>query len=259
VTLVSYINTKRVKECWINAIYVGEKIPLEQIFTTEDLSNGTVTWDIELSYFDEEKNKVVVTVHKSTATITIGGDPLNRGHISTGNPATGKNFVGRNRELALLRNHFSDISEIPSLLIRGLRRSGKSSILLRLADELKKNDGLLVAPVDGQSIAGDIRRAFVEKVLDGIRMNYRSNPMCQDTIQTQLIELISIVLYCWLLFVVGKLLFTVAWGVIKIIAAVLLILSLPSLVGCLYLASGIVLLAPAGLLVIAVLLLLADT
>lgn len=74
-----------------------------------------------------------------------------------------------------------------------------------------------------------------------------------------MIELISIALYCWLLFVVGKLLFKVAWGVIKIIAAVLLFLSLPSLVGCLYLASGIVLFVPAGLLVMAVLLLLVDT
>lgn len=188
ISLVSYINTKRVKECWINTIYVGEKIPVEQAFSIEDLIDGVVTWDIELSYYDNEKNKTVVLAHKTSATVQIGGEPLNRGQISTGNPARGNSFVGRSRELALLRKHYSDISETPSLLIRGLRRSGKSSILLRLADELRKKNNLLVASVDGQSIAGDIRSAFIDKVLDSIRMNYRNNPDCAEIVQTQLMS-----------------------------------------------------------------------
>ena len=188
ISLVSYINTKRVKECWINTIYVGEKIPVEQAFSIEDLVDGVVTWDIELSYYDNEKNKTVVLAHKTSATVQIGGEPLNRGQISTGNPARGNSFVGRSRELALLRKHYSDISETPSLLIRGLRRSGKSSILLRLADELRKKNNLLVASVDGQSIAGDIRSAFIDKVLDSIRMNYRNHPECAEIVQTQLMS-----------------------------------------------------------------------
>lgn len=188
ISLVSYINTKRVKECWINTIYVGEKIPVEQTFSIEDLIDGVVTWDIELSYYDSEKNKTVMLAHKTSAIVQIGGDPLNRGQISTGNPARGSSFVGRSRELALLRKHYADISETPSLLIRGLRRSGKSSILLRLADELRKKNNLIVASVDGQSIAGDIRSAFIDKVLDSIRMNYRNNPDCAEIVQTQLMS-----------------------------------------------------------------------
>ena len=191
VSLVSYINTRRVKECWINTIYVGEKVPFEQAFSIDDLIAGVVTWEIELSYFDTEKGKPVVVAHKSTAAVHIGGEPLDRGHISTGNPARGKNFVGRTRELAILRKHYSDISEIPSLLIRGLRRSGKSSILLRLADGLRKKEGLLVVAVDGQSIAGNIKSAFIDKVLDSIRMNYRSHPDYADIMGSQFVDFVN--------------------------------------------------------------------
>ena len=70
-----------------------------------------------------------------------------------------------------------------------------------------------------------------------------------------MIEFISIGLSCWLFIVVGKLLFTVAWGATKIIASILFILALPTLIGGLLLASGIVLLVPVGLLILAVLLL----
>ena len=68
-------------------------------------------------------------------------------------------------------------------------------------------------------------------------------------------ELFALVLYCWLFVVAGKALFKMAWGLTKLLAGLLLILSFPSLVGVFLLASGLVLLAPAGLLVIAILLL----
>ena len=70
-----------------------------------------------------------------------------------------------------------------------------------------------------------------------------------------MVELISVGIYLWLLFVVGKLLFKVAWGAAKIIASILFILALPTLIGGLLLASGLVLLVPVGLLILAVLLL----
>ena len=70
-----------------------------------------------------------------------------------------------------------------------------------------------------------------------------------------MIELISIIISFWLLIVVGKLLFRVAWGTTKILAGILFILSLPALIGGVLLASGIVLLVPVILLIIAVLLL----
>ena len=68
-------------------------------------------------------------------------------------------------------------------------------------------------------------------------------------------ELLALALYCWMFIAVGKALFKMAWGLTKLLAGLLMILSLPSLVGVFLLASGFVLLAPAGLLVIAILLL----
>ena len=70
-----------------------------------------------------------------------------------------------------------------------------------------------------------------------------------------MIELISIIISFWLFFIVGKMLFKVAWGVTKIIASILFVLSLPTLIGGVLLASGLVLLLPVGMLIAAILLL----
>lgn len=70
-----------------------------------------------------------------------------------------------------------------------------------------------------------------------------------------MIELISLGLSCWLFIVVGKLLFKVAWGATKITACIFFTLALPTLIGGLLLASGLVLIVPVGLLILAVLLL----
>lgn len=66
-----------------------------------------------------------------------------------------------------------------------------------------------------------------------------------------MIELISIIIYLWLLFAVGKLLFKVAWGTAKIIAGILLVLSFPAIVCTVFVAGSLLLLLPVGLLVVA--------
>ena len=70
-----------------------------------------------------------------------------------------------------------------------------------------------------------------------------------------MLELLSIVLYGWLLIVVGKWLFKVAWCMTKIVAGILFFLSIPTLIGCLVVARGLALLLPVGLLVFAIILL----
>ena len=57
-------------------------------------------------------------------------------------------------------------------------------------------------------------------------------------------ELFVLVLFCWIFFGSIKLMFKLAWGLAKVLAVVLLILALPSLIGCLLYASGIILLLP---------------
>ena len=64
-------------------------------------------------------------------------------------------------------------------------------------------------------------------------------------------ELLMLVLFCWIFFGAIKLLFKVAWGLAKVLAVVLFILALPSLIGCLLYASGVILLLPVFLITIA--------
>lgn len=64
-------------------------------------------------------------------------------------------------------------------------------------------------------------------------------------------ELIVIVLFAWLFLGAIRLTFKVAWGLAKIAAVLLFIIALPTLIGCLLAASGIVLLLPLALVAIA--------
>lgn len=64
-------------------------------------------------------------------------------------------------------------------------------------------------------------------------------------------ELLALILFCWLFIKAIGLAFKVAWGAAKIIASVLFAIALPLLVVCLIFASGIVLLLPAALIAVA--------
>ena len=57
-------------------------------------------------------------------------------------------------------------------------------------------------------------------------------------------ELFVLVLFCWIFFGSIRLMFKVAWGLAKILAVVLFLIALPTLIGCLLFAGGIVLLLP---------------
>lgn len=66
-----------------------------------------------------------------------------------------------------------------------------------------------------------------------------------------MLDLLVWILFCWIFFGSIKLMFKIAWGVAKILAVILLVLSLPSLIGCLLYASGVILLLPVVLIAIA--------
>lgn len=66
-----------------------------------------------------------------------------------------------------------------------------------------------------------------------------------------MIEILVIVLFCWIFFGSIRLMFKIAWGLAKILAVILLVLALPSLIGCLLFASGAILLVPIALVFIA--------
>ena len=64
-------------------------------------------------------------------------------------------------------------------------------------------------------------------------------------------ELLVLILFGWIFFGSIRLMFKVAWGLAKIFAVILFILALPSLIGCLLYASGVILLLPLALITIA--------
>lgn len=62
-----------------------------------------------------------------------------------------------------------------------------------------------------------------------------------------ILEILAVLLFCWLFFKTMKLAFRVAWGTAKIIASVLFALAVPALVLCLLFAGGIALLLPLAM------------
>ncbi len=64
-------------------------------------------------------------------------------------------------------------------------------------------------------------------------------------------EILAIVLFLLLFGNVCKLMFKITWGLAKVVAALLLILAWPVLIGCLLFAGGVLLLVPVALIAIA--------
>jgi hypothetical protein len=62
-----------------------------------------------------------------------------------------------------------------------------------------------------------------------------------------MLEILTIILFCWLFFKAMGLAFRVAWGTAKMIASVLFALAVPMLVISLLFAGGILLLVPLAL------------
>ena len=64
-------------------------------------------------------------------------------------------------------------------------------------------------------------------------------------------EVISVAVFCLLFFPALRLCFKLAWGAAKVVAVVLFLLAITSLVGCLLMAGGVLLLLPVGLVALA--------
>ena len=67
----------------------------------------------------------------------------------------------------------------------------------------------------------------------------------------EMMELLVLILFCWLFFKAVGLAFRMAWGAAKIIASLLFAIAVPLLILCLVFAGGIFLLLPLALVGIA--------
>ncbi len=68
-------------------------------------------------------------------------------------------------------------------------------------------------------------------------------------------ELLVIIVCCWLFFIACKLMFKIAWGATNVIAVVVSVLAFPVLAIGVLIASGMFLLIPVAMLVLAIILL----
>lgn len=66
-----------------------------------------------------------------------------------------------------------------------------------------------------------------------------------------MMELLAVILFCWLFFKAIGLAFRMAWGTAKILASVLFTVAVPLLILCLVFAGGVFLLLPLALIGIA--------
>lgn len=66
-----------------------------------------------------------------------------------------------------------------------------------------------------------------------------------------MLDLIIVILFCWLFFKALGLAFKLAWGTAKIVASVLFAIAVPMLALCLFFAGGLLLLVPLALVGIA--------
>ena len=62
-----------------------------------------------------------------------------------------------------------------------------------------------------------------------------------------MLEILTVILFCWIFFKALGLAFRVAWGTTKIIASLLFAVAVPLLVVCLLFVGGIALLLPLAL------------
>lgn len=62
-----------------------------------------------------------------------------------------------------------------------------------------------------------------------------------------MLEILIIVLFCWLFFKALGLAFQMAWGTTKVVASLLFTMAVPMLIVCLLFAGGIALLLPLAL------------
>lgn len=66
-----------------------------------------------------------------------------------------------------------------------------------------------------------------------------------------MMELLMLILFCWLFFKALGLAFRAAWGAAKIIASLLFAVAVPLLILCLVFAGGVFLLVPVALVAVA--------
>ncbi len=181
VTLSVMVNSEHRETLFIGEITPGRKIPFSVKYSRQDVVEEEVSWSATATYLDVSNNNELSSNAHGTVKVNITTDQwdmafVGREKFNTQFAAEGDEFCGRTNELLKLNNLYNattDVSRYPSLLVTGLRRAGKSSVIKFFKEMLRKRDNLAPIFVDAQGINGDITNAFFNLVFTEVYRLYR--------------------------------------------------------------------------------------
>ena len=165
----------------IEEIVPRRKIPFTITYDKHDINENKVDWSGNVTYFDESNRKRLTSYAYGSVNVTVSDEEWGISHIgrekfNTQFAAEGDEFCGRTNELLRLNNLYNasmPTSRYPSLLVTGLRRAGKSSVIKYFKETLRQRGNLVPIFVDAQGINGDITNAFFSLVFNELYRYYR--------------------------------------------------------------------------------------
>lgn len=181
VELSVMVNSEHRETLFISEITPGRKIPFSVKYGKSDVVEGEVSWAATVTYIDESNNKELSSNAHGIVEVNLTTEPwdmeyVGREKFNTQFAAEGDEFCGRTNELLKLNNLYNvttDVSRYPSLLVTGLRRAGKSSVIKFFKEMLRKRGNLAPIFVDAQGIYGNITNAFFDLVFTEVYRLYR--------------------------------------------------------------------------------------
>lgn len=155
----------------IDEIYHGERIPFKISFPKKLLVNNAVQWRVKA--WADGLDAVIVSgvIHveetKDSWKYVSSLDPW----LNPDNSVEGTSFKGRKDEIKFLQSLYNKelgANTYPPLLVMGLKRNGKSSLIRKFLAILGEYNNLKPLMIDGQECLNSPKVAFVNKVIQSV-------------------------------------------------------------------------------------------
>ena len=170
------------------------KVPFKIAYYV-DSDVDAIEFSVHCSYFDRDgkefpmppENAVMRMVSRENAKLPSGYD-LNTLQFSVVNDE--RNMYGRMSEIKFLEDAVKgEFREYKNTVIRGLRRSGKSSLLNYMVYYIQNNcDKVIPVDIDCEAAKGSVYSVFVEKFHESLRKRIKANEELSELIDIEQIS-----------------------------------------------------------------------
>ena len=175
------INGESRGEYTIDRIDPGRRIPFKVQYNKNDVHDSKVLWGAYLEYYDKITNSPRSYSADGEISVLLSDEEWKKSYagnweFDTTQKPKDEDFCGRTNELFKLDSFFSinyPPKGYPSLLITGLRRVGKSSLISFFINRLVERDNLVPVYVDGQNAGGIIENCFFGCVFEDLDERYK--------------------------------------------------------------------------------------